>query len=499
VDLDVYGGGQKIVAILQASVTSGVKWSSFSQIGRQVMLWITGIIFARLLSPSDFGLFGMAVVVTGFISLFRDLGTSAAVIQHKHPSRVFLSSIFWVNLAFGLLAMLILFMIAPLAGDLYREPRVGPILKVLSLTFFVSGFSIVQQAILERDLEFLKLMKVEMVATASGSIVGIGAALMNAGVWSFVYQSLAMMVVSTALLWASSTWKPQIVFHWFEVKSISRYSLNLTGFNIFNYLARNADYLLIGRYLGAQNLGYYALAYRIMIFPLETISSVLGRVMFPVYSKLQTDDVKFRFAYLKVASSIALISFPMVLGLWAVARPFVLTVFGAPWSPVILLLLILAPVGLAQSLGTTVGAIYQAKGRTDWMFYWGVGSGTLVVIAFVVGLPWGIVGVATAYSIVSLIILAYPGFAIPFKLINLPMRDLGQAVWRPFTASFAMCVVVLGVKLGLPDGLSGKWVLSILVSIGCLVYLVVSWLINRAQVREVMSLVIRGQTDNSIG
>jgi O-antigen/teichoic acid export membrane protein len=483
------------LSLLKDSVTSGVKWSSFSQIGRQVMLWITSIIFARLLSPSDFGLFGMAVVVTGFINLFRDLGTSAAVIQRKDPSRVFLSSIFWVNLTFGLVAMFILFMIAPLAGDLYREPRVGPILKILSLTFFISAFGIVQQAILERNLEFLKLMKVEMVATASGCMVGIGAALMNAGVWSFVCQSLTMMVVSTALLWASSTWKPQIVFHWVEVKSISRYSLSLTGFNIFNYLGRNADYLLIGRYLGAQNLGYYSLAYRIMIFPLGTISSVLGRVMFPVYSKLQADDAKFRFAYLKVAGSIALISFPMMLGLWAVAKPFVLTVFGVRWSPVILLLLILAPVGLAQSLGATVGAIYQAKGRTDWMFYWGLGSGTLVVIAFVVGLAWGIVGVATAYSIVSLIILAYPSFAIPFKLIDLPMRDLGEAVWRPFIASSVMLVVMLGVKLGLPKGLPGEWVLSILISIGCLVYLVVSCLINRAQVREIMSSVIRVQAE----
>jgi len=474
--------------------TSGVKWSSISQIGRQVMQLITTIILARLLSPSDFGLFGMAGVVTGFINLFKDLGTSAAVIQQKHLSPMFLSSIFWVNLAFGLVAMFILFMIAPLAGNLYREPRVGPILKVLSLIFFISGFSIVQQALLERDLEFVKLMKVEVVATVFGSIVGIGAALMKAGVWSFVYQSLAMMIVSTALLWVSSSWRPQMGFRWFEVKSISRYSLNLTGFNIFNYFARNADHLLIGRYLGAQNLGYYTLAYRIMIFPLETISSVFGRVMFPVYSKLQADDAKFRFAYLKVAGSIALISFPMMLGLWAVARPFVLTVFGAPWSPVILLLLILAPVGLMQSIGTTVGAIYQAKGRTDWMFCWGIGSGALAVIAFVVGLPWGIVGVATAYAIVSLIILAYPSFAIPFKLINLPMRDMGQVIWRPFIASLVMWVVILGVKLGLPDGLPGKWVLSISISIGCFIYLFASWLINRKQIREIIGLVIRIKT-----
>lgn len=476
-------------SILKGSITSGIKCSSISQFGRQAMQLVTTIILARLLSPSDFGLFGMAGVVIGFINLFKDLGTSAAVIQKEHTSKEFLSSIFWANITFGFFAMIILFIIAPLAGALYREPRIGPILKVLSIILFISGFNIVQQAILERDLEFLKLMKVEIVATASGSLIGIGAAFMNVGVWSFVWQSLTMLIVSTALLWTSSNWRPRMVFHWLEIKSIRRYSLNLTGFNIFNYFARNADYFLIGRYLGAQDLGYYALAYRVMVFPVEAISSVLGRVMFPVYAKLQADDAKFRYAYLKVTGNIALISFPMMLGLWVVAKPFVLTVFGTPWSPVILLLLILAPVGLAQSIGTTVGTIYQAKGRTDWMLRWGIGSGTLVVIAFVVGLQWGIVGVTMAYAIVSLIILGYPSFAIPFKLINLPMRDFGQTIWRPLIASLLMVAVMFGLRFGLPYGLSSKLVLGALILVGSITYLGVSWLINRNRVREFIRLI----------
>ena len=179
----------------------------------------------------------------------------------------------------------------------------------------------------------------------------------------------------------------QVCADWAKVRSISSYSLNLTAFNTFNYFSRNADYFLIGRFLGAQALGYYTLAYRILLYPLQSVSAVIGRVTFPLYAQLQDDNPRFRRVYLRIARVIAALTFPMMLGLWVVAGPFVLTLFGAQWSPVIALLIIFIPVSMAQSIITTVGAIYQVKGRTDWMFRWGVGStylpswGSLLVYA----------------------------------------------------------------------------------------------------------------------
>ena len=470
--------GEKSSISLSVQAVSGVKWSSISQVGRQGMQLVTTIVLARLLSPSDFGLVGMAMVVIGFVAIFKDLGTSAAVIQRKELSEELLSSIFWVNAAFGLVATVVLAVVAPLAATFYHEPRIIPILGFLSLTFFISGLSILQQAILERGMAFNKLAKLEIIATLLGSMVGIGSAILGFGVWSLVYQLLAVVTVSTVLLWTSSGWKPKMNFHWAEVKSVSSYSLNLTGFNIFNYFARNADYLLIGRFLGAQNLGYYTLSYNIMLYPLLNISAVIGRVMFPVYSQLQSDDVSFRNIYMKVAGAISIITFPMMLGIIVIAEPFVLGVFGSQWSPVIILLLILSPIGIIQSVGTTVGAIYQAKGRTDWMLRWGVVAGLLIILSFVIGLQWGIVGVATAYAIVS-IILIYPCFAIPFKLINMPVRDLSSVLSRPFLCSLTMFLSLLGLKYVLPISLSNVMALAILISTGIITYLSVSWVINR--------------------
>ena len=473
---------------LRYQAASGVKWSAASKTGRVAAKLLTTVILARLLTPSDFGLVGMAMVVIGFIGIFKDLGTSAAIIQQRELSGQLLSSIFWVNAGFGALATAILFFGAPFGGLFYHEPRVVAILRVLSLSFFISGLSILQQALLERSLAFRALAKVEFSAVVCGAVVGIGLAADGAGVWSLVFQSLTTVSVTTALLWLLSSWRPKWIFHWGEIKSVSSYSLNLMGFNLINYFARNADYLLIGRYLGAVELGYYTLAYRILLFPLQNVSGVIGRVMFPVYSGIQSDNCRFSHTYLKVASTIAIITFPMMIGVVVLAKPFIAVVFGMKWEPAILLLIILAPVGLIQSVATTVGDIYQAKGRTDWMFRWGIGSGIVVTIAFIIGLRWGVVGVATAYAIISFI-LFYPNFAIPFRLINLKFVYLLKVLVWPFVNSMFMFIAIRIFKAVLTATFSNATVLTLSIILGVIVYGVASWMNSKEQLKELWTLV----------
>lgn len=471
---------------MRASFVSSVKWSTASQGGRQVVQLITTIVLARLLVPADFGLVSMAMVFVGFVFVFADLGTAAAVIQREDLSEALLSSVFWANVAVGLLASVTLFTASPLLAAFYEEQKVVPILQVLSVSFLVTGLGISHRALLERGLAFGKLARLEVVAGLSGSVAGIGAALLGLGAWSIVCQTLVVTTATTLLLWAVSPWRPALRFDWGELKSVAGYSLNLTGFNGFNYLIRNVDYLLIGRYLGAQDLGYYTLAYRLLLYPVQNVASVISRVMFPAFSRMQ-DDERFRRAYLRVVGVIAMITFPMMLGLWALAGPFVLALFGPHWRPVVILLMILVPVGMFQSVGTTVGVIYTAKGRTDWMLRWSLLAGLVVMAAFLVGLRWGTVGVAAAYTAASLV-LFYPSFAIPFRLISLPVRDLFVVLWRPLASGLLMLVAVLGLTVALPAGTASGWVLATAVPAGVAVYLTASRLINRKQMSEIVSL-----------
>jgi PST family polysaccharide transporter len=372
---------------------------------------------------------------------------------------------------------------APLIGMFYHEPRVVDVLRVLACSFVISGLGVVHQALLERSLSFDILAKLEITSIVIGAVIGIGMAFLGFGVWSLVFQSLVTVSLGTLLLWLLNPWRPKWSFHWKEVQAVSGFGLNLTGFSILNYFARNADYLLIGRYLGAQELGYYTLAYRILLFPIQNISSVIARVVYPVLATFQDDNKRFALIYLKVTASIGLVTFPLMMGVLALAKPFVLTFFGVKWEPVIQLIIILAPVGLIQSIGATVGIIYQAKGRTDWMFRWGIVSGTLIVVSFIVGLQWGITGVAGAYAITTFC-LTYFNYAIPFRLIDLKFSQLLQALRKPFLYSSIMFMSIVLFRILLPEWLMNKWVLVFSTGIGIMVYGLVNWLMNRDQLQE---------------
>lgn len=467
------------------SILSSIKWTGASQIGRQLIQYATFILMARALSSVEFGTVAMAMVVTGFLDIFKDLGTSSAIIQRPEISDRLISSLFWLNVLVGGLAGALVFGLAPMAGWYYHEPRVVAVLRVLSLSFLISCISIMHKALLTRRLAFKALAKIELAASTVGSGVGLACAYNHCGEWSLVWQTLSSAAVGSVCLWLSSGWRPAFAFGWPEVKSVSWYSLNLTGFSVFNYFCRNADTFIIGRFLGAELLGIYTLAYKIMLYPIGAVSAILGRVLFPFFSRLQDDLEAFRRTYLNVVVAIASATFPMMIGLWLLAKPFVLVVLGPKWSPVALQLLILCPVGLVQSIDSTTGPIFTARGRTGWLFGWGVVTGILSVVCFWVGVQWGIVGVAMAYLIFNLV-LVYPGYAIPFSFITLPLKRFLRHLWIPLRASLVMAICV-GLGLGLlPTGASDLFALCVLVPLGIVTYAVAVWVWNKQALLEVI-------------
>lgn len=429
---------------LEQKTIGGVKWSGISQFMRIGTQGITSVILARLLLPEDFGLLGMALVFTGLVAIFNDMGIGSAIVQKQDLNQENLSSIFWFNLLIGALAMLIIILAAPLIAGFYGQNSLTSIISVMSVSFLFTSLSMVQNSLFLKELRFKKMTLLELTSTISASLLGICLAFLGYGVWSLVWQNVSMTFIYAALVWITERWKPVLHFNWKDIKTIIGFSANLSGFSFLNYFSRNADYLLIGKFLGATALGHYTLAYTMMLFPLSNISSVLSKVMFPALSQIQYDNSKFKLFYLKSTKYIAFVSFPMMLGLFAVADEFVLVVFGAKWVPVIFLIKILSIVGLMQSIGTTVGSIYLAKGRTDWMFRWGIFSSIIIVGAIIIGLQWGINGVAVCYAI-SVLLIVYPSFALPFRLIDLRFTDFILNFKEEIITSLFMFVIVLAV------------------------------------------------------
>ena len=474
---------------LKHSALRGIQWTGLAQVTRQLVQFGSLAILAALLSPDDFGLLAMAVVVTGFMELFKDLGTRIAIIQKQDPSEAFLSSIFWVNVAIGVLSCGLLLALAGPVAQFYREPRLVPVLQMMALGFPVSGLGASVKAYLEKEIAFDRVGMIETAAAVASALIAIGMAAAGYGVWGLVAQTLSLTALNTLLSWFASSWRPTFTFRWSAIRSVVGYSLNYSGYMILNYMARNVDYLLIGRYLGKESLGYYTLAYRIMLYPVHNINGVLNRVMFPVLSKIQQDNARLASAYLQIAGSFSLVIFQLMLGLLALAEPFVLSILGAQWEPMIPILMILAPTGMTQSVTSAVSPLYLVKEKTGWLFGWGFFSSAVLIAGFVVGLQWGVPGIAWAFLIVS-VMLFYPSLLLPLRFIELRPARLLAVLARPLMCSGAMLgALLLALRLLPAASLDRLWVFAALVLFGVLVYAGATLLLNRGQVEALIRLI----------
>ena len=472
---------------LAQRAAAGARWSVVSVAGRRVVTIVTSLVLARLLAPTDFGTMAMAVVFTGFVELVRELGTGAAIVRAEDPDDNLLSSLFWLNLAVGLAAGAALLLAAPLAAGMFREPRLVSLLRALAVTPVLAAVSIVSASLLARELRFRRLALVEVGGASAGGVVGIVLALRGYAVWSLVWQSLSGALAISIGTCIAAGWRPRLRFRPPAVRNVLAYSADITGTNVLTYIIRNADSVLIGRYLGAQSLGLYDLAFRVMMSSLQVVSAAFSRALFPVYVRFGTDYRRIGAAYLKVTATIALLVLPVIVGVGGVAEPFVAAVFGPSWAGAAPLLLILAPLGALQALGTSVNNIYQAVRRTDLLLRWSIVSGLVLVAGFAVGLRWGVTGVAACYTIVSFA-LAYFLFKIPLALVGLPVSSLLKAVRRPLACSLLMLGSILAIERLLPDGLSPPAVLLVVVPAGAVVYLAATWRFNRDSAVDLLRL-----------
>lgn len=450
-DVDVSGCRKKMdIMTLKQQTLSGLEWNAGANIAKQILQFVISVILIRLLTPKDFGLIGMIIVFTGFAGLFSELGFGAALIQKKEIEERHLSSIFWLNIVTGLILTGILLAIAPVIATFYNEPRLKLFTMVLSVTFFIGSLSIVQKTILVRSMNFRVLAIVETLTMVVSGIFTITIAFLGFGVWSLVWQAIVSAIIGVILLWILSDWKPSLRFNKNAAKELLGFSGNLLGFNIFNFWVRNIDDLLIGKVIGSSGLGIYTRAYSIMMMPLRQISWTVGQVMFPTLSKIQGDKVRVKHLYLSTISIIALLTFPMMTGLLVAADSFVLALFGSKWAELIPILQVFCLLGMIQSIGTTVGWIYNSQGRADWHFRWGIAAGTLLILSIIIGIMIGsVLSVAVCYTIMSGVILTYHNFAIPGKLIDMTFSDVVHSVSSALGCAVLMAVGVylLGVIL----------------------------------------------------
>lgn len=468
---------------------SGAAWAGISRVVQQGTQTVSVGVLARLVAPEDYGLMSMSGFFVNFLQQLGDMGTGSAIIQREHVSERLNSSLFWLNAAMGLLGAMLLWIAAPAIALFYRTPGVVAPLSVLALSFPLFGIGIVPQALLVRHMEYRKLFIVEVSAAVIPALISVVAAWYGAGVWSLIAGSLAMAAINSLLAWIYSGWMPQRVFDWGEIRSVLGFSMNLTGFVLVNYFSRNTGHLIIGRYLGAEALGYYQMAYSLLLYPLQAINSVLGRVMFATFARLQTDMPRFRSAILRTLTLIGAVAFPVFLGLMIVAEPMIRLFLGPKWGPVIPLFILVAPFGALHSISSPIGQIYLSTGRTDIMFRVGLMGMVLQVLGYFAGLPWGIEGVLLGWALAS-VPVAITNILVSYRLIQAPVGELLRELSKPLAATLAMAAAAWGWRMLLQNvGLTNPVLdLASTAAIGGVVYVSVVLFSRASFLREVLQL-----------
>jgi O-antigen/teichoic acid export membrane protein len=465
---------------LESRTIRGIGWSASSQIARLLMQILISAILARLLTPSDFGLIAMVAVFSNFVAIFSDFGLTSAIVQKKEISDEALSSTFWINIGLGALLTLALAASAPLIAAFYSQPRLTALVVFISTTFFISSFGNVQGGLLMKRMNFKALAIIGICAIGISGPIAIFLAFSGYGIWSLAWYTVLSTFITVVLTWIYARWVPHFLLGLRHMKGLLRFGANLTGFSFVNYFESNVDNLLIGRFLGSAPLGFYNLAYTLLLFPTSNISNVVGRVMFPALSMIQHDKQLVREAYISANRYIAVISFPLMVWVLVTAPQLILVIYGPKWISVVPLIQIFALAAIEQSIGGNVSWIFLSQGRTDVLFKVGIVTAITVVISFFVGLRWGVEGVVIAYTI-SIYLLAYPVFAIAFRLIDMKVKYALATLWSVTLAALTLGIVAFLLRislerLGVTQDLA---ILAIVTAASLLIYSVALFLLDK--------------------
>jgi teichuronic acid exporter len=454
----------------------------------QVITWAITLVVIRLLTPADYGLLAMATVFVSLLVMFSELGLGAAVVQQAEVDLQLLKRVFGVILVIHFSLAALLMLSAPLIGALYDEPRVIPVIRVLSLQFVLAGFAVIPDAQLQRRMEFRNRSLLDFSGAIVASLATLAMAFSGAGVWALVAGSILSQVWKTiGINWLSP------FLHWpdFSVKglrSLLRFGGHFTAVQVFWMFLSQVDIFICAKLLGKEVLGFYSVAMHLASLPSQKISGLVNQVAFPTFSRMQDDLPKVGANVLLGVRILSFFAFPVSWGMSSIAPEIVEMVLGAKWATSVLPLQVLALIIPLRMLGNFVATAIQGIGRSDIVLRNVVWASLTTPPAFFIGANWwGLLGLSLAWLAVSpLVFLQSMMRGLP--ALGLRLGQLASAMMPAAGASLVMYGAVTVARQMLSAGQGGGLRLGVLVGVGALAYCAVSFGVNRNGTREVFDL-----------
>ncbi len=436
-----------VADLKRKSVVGGVAALS-AQAARFAVQTGTMMVLARLLSPQDFGLQGMVVVVTGFLGFFRDAGLGLATIQRLEVTHEQTSTLFWINVAVGAMLGALCVALAPLVVRFYHEPRLYWIAVVSSATFLFNGLAAQHGALLVRAMRFVTQAKIDVLSLIVGSATGIVMALLGCRYWSLVGMVLATSIVGAAAVWIAVRWVPGPPRRTSGVRSMLQFGglATCNGFVVF--IAWNAEKLLLGRFWGADALGLYGRAFQLVTLPVQQLNSALGNIAFPALSRIQDDPKRLGRSFLRGFSLLISLTIPITITCALFSEEIIRVVLGVKWLGAAPIFRLLAPVALVFAVANPLSWLVTSTGRMGRALAMSSTMTPLVILGIVLGLSRGPKGVALGYSL-AMSLLVVPIAAWSKQGTAISWADLWRAAKPSFVSGLLAGAAGLLVTLGL--------------------------------------------------
>jgi PST family polysaccharide transporter/lipopolysaccharide exporter len=473
------------VSDLDRKLVRGSAWLALSFGGGQIVTFGVTALLAHLLLPADFGLVAIAGIFIVALATLQDSGLSFAVIQRRTDLERSAATAHAFFLISAIVMSIGTIVAAPLVAHLFSEPRLTEVLRVLTLVLIARGASGAAATLIERELNYGGRARGELAGTLVQAAVAVPMAATGYGVWSLVAGQIAGQVVQSVIFIGIAPFRPSLrLADWKMLRELSRFGRHVTTGNVITLIDANVDTVIVARLLGAADVAFYNVAYRLCNLPATGIGYILGRVMFPAYATIQEDKEAFKEAFLSNVRRIALVSLPVGVGMFIAARPLVVGVFGERWEPSVTPLRILAFYGLTRAFAGTTGPVFQAAGRPHII---SIISGlyTVVFIASLLALvpPFGIVGAATALTATAAVPLLLSFWSV-LKILELPLRELLHNLRRPALCTVPLAVTMLALLLATPSLREIVQLLLLLVA-GIAVYAASLATVGRHEVRTI--------------
>jgi len=370
-----------------------------AQVLRVMAMLVSTILVARLLSPDDYGVVSMTAPITALLVLLQKFGVTDAAVQAPSLSNKQTNSLMWFNILVATFIALVLLALSPLAGLFYNDSRVAYYSAASASVIFISGFSLLQMALLTRELRFKEIASIELFAALVNVGVSIAFAYVFRNYWAIFAGQISSVITVTLLSWTFCRWRPDRRFSLGGIRNIVTFGGTLTGFQLLNYLSRHMDSVLIGKVWGATQLGLYNVSYKLMLFPLNNINYPLSRVMLPLLATIRDDDDRYRHVFLFALRGVVLLTVPGLVTAAVLSEKLLPWLLGDQWSAVSPLFFWLVLAGLSQPISNVVGWLFISRRRGVELVKFGVLQAVTLMVAFGVGVVFGAKGVAIAYFV----------------------------------------------------------------------------------------------------